>query len=252
MPVSSKNLLVVDWDFFFPRPPEDTEEAFVFYDWGHSENMMFIETLWATRAAGFLMNGKELPKVNGEWRTWWNRFKFDEDCRLYVAESNSRAVHVDVANRVSGEVWLFDAHHDCGYEFKKVREARREGRWSCEDWMVFYGGLLGQRKLHMRYPDHREAAFDEEPLPYYKSLDRKFYYHGEATPVFHTVFVCRSGAWVPPWDDRYFDQFVVLSGLPVVDVGMVEREFSMEEVDDHIRMMRNARQLWEEKKGQDE
>jgi len=98
------SLLVVDWDFFFPMPQADSHESWQLYDWGHAESMIYIKHLWPTRAATFIANGVPLPKVNDEWRTWWQRFSFDRTSVLYFHESNSAAVADEITERVDGEV----------------------------------------------------------------------------------------------------------------------------------------------------
>lgn len=237
------NLLVVDWDFFFPMPPYNTLEAFELYDWGHAESMLYITMLWDSRAATFIMNGKPLPRVNDDWKTFWDRFRFAEDTKLYFHESNSAAVNPEFANDVDGEVWLYDAHHDCGYEKMRSFKAIQSGLWSCEDWMVFYGRHVGVENLHVRYPTHRRDAFEEEPTPYYEKLDRQFDDVAEETPTFSTVFVCRSGAWVPSWCDKEFEEFIALAPMDVEELGdgVVEREFSQEAVDAYVRQIETLR-----------
>ena len=62
-------------------------------------------------------------------------------------------------------------------------------------------------ELHHRYPVWRTAAFELEPEPVVP-VDRAFD-DGTVPPVvFDAVFVCRSGAWVPPWHDQAFIDFV--------------------------------------------
>lgn len=42
---------------------------------------------------------------------------------------------------------------------------------------------------------------------------------GRVEGVFHRVFVCRSGAWVPPWADPGFFAFLEEAPLPKVALG---------------------------------
>ena len=235
----TSNLLVVDWDFFFPMPPANTQRAFELYDWGHAESHMYIGPIWHSRAASFLRNNMPLPDVNNDWHTWWQRFRFADESTLYFHESNAFAVNPRFANYIDGEVWLFDAHHDCGYNRSKSMRAIRTGTWTCEEWMIFYGRMVGVKNLHVRYPIHRPNAFEEEPRPYWSKLDRKFYDPEEETPEFDTVFVCRSGAWVPPWCDEKFERFLNLAPmyLEKVEGGLVERSFDLDEVKAYVKML---------------
>lgn len=235
MSTPKRNLLVVDWDFFFPMPPAGTVEQVYHYDWGHAETGMFIDMLWTPRALDFIQNNLPLPQVNDDWKTFWDRFDIDPEATVYTDESNAGAVNRLVTDDVTGQVWLYDAHHDCGYyPTAETKKQWREGYWTCEDWMVFYGRRLGVRNLHVRYPTHRSAVFTEEPAPYFKNLERKFDDPAEETPTFHNVFVCRSGAWVPPWCDDAHQRFV--HSAPVAEVFELreyyERTFDEQEIRD--------------------
>lgn len=209
------SLLVVDWDYFFRNPMEagDTNDpAYFMYDWGHAESKLFIDgsIIWPSRAHGFWRNDLPLPGVDVP-PGWWGRFDIDPDATLFVADSNAYAGSVsDSEGEPFEDVWLYDAHHDL---FKIQTEAEladwaEQGEYSCENWMFRH--LLDGADLHWRWPHwlHRgpkivdtvpdwielDAAEDTEPPP--------------NTVCFDTVFVCRSGAWVPPWCDEQFVEFV--------------------------------------------
>jgi len=226
-------LLVVDWDYFYPVPPSCTP-AFGWFDWAHAESPLFIQpTLWYGRAADFVARGLPLPSVNLDWEEWWCRFDIAPDAPLFVAESNCAAVS-DEIGPVS-EVWLFDAHHDCGYNKAKATKAVTTGTYSCEDWMLYYGYQLGPRALHVRYPLHRPNAFKEEPKPALPGVDRRFYDEREPTPRFDRMFICHSGAWVPPWCDQQFDQFVSRAGRPAQHLPpAIEREWDQQQLDTYV------------------
>jgi hypothetical protein len=88
-------ILSVDWDFFFPVPNADPQ-LWALYDWQQGENPFFSSGfVWVTRATGFTMNGLPLPGTTGEEQTFWSRFRFKEDCWLWVAES-----HSEIANQI--------------------------------------------------------------------------------------------------------------------------------------------------------
>ena len=221
-------LLVVDWDYFFQDLDGSGDAASQLYDWGHRESEFFIEAVWTMRASGFLRHGMTLPSLTGEQRQFWDRVRIDPKAKLYYHESNCMAAHVKVAKDVD-EVWLYDAHHDAGYaqddglsRVKRNREIYKlasEGRWTCDNWMVYYHAL--QTKLHVRYPSWKTWAFQNEPpdcaLVPDKALDRQPDRYLIPDVTFNRVFVCRSGAWVPPWNnaDREFNAF--LRNAPVAD-----------------------------------
>lgn len=246
-----QNLLVVDWDFFFPSkegdPAIDETGEWMLWDWGHSETMSFmLEHIWIGRAAAFKANGIPRPEMNSEWMDFWDRFNIHEEAVLYFADSNSQAYDPTVQSSwaaKTGSVWLYDAHHDSGYN-KTVPEIFERGTVTCEDWMVPYR-YQHQAELHVRYPRWKHWAFEVEPEAAIPGLDRQFD-DGEPNPVeFHTIFVCRSGAWVPPWCDEDFHDFVYAA--PVGELYEVapcdQREWSEELVEKHEIQMRQLEEL---------
>lgn len=199
------NLLVVDWDYFFPVPQGGPEV--VLYDWGHTEmgGRAMLEGIWHARAAGFVGSGRVLPGLSGLELGWWPRFRFSPKATLYVAESNAQAASKRVAANITS-VWLFDAHHDAGYhQSDGLRNSYANG-FTAEDWLAWYY-LEGVVDLHVRYPQWRTRAFDTEPEPA-ALVDRAFDREAPVPLVFDRVFICRSGVWVPPWHDGAFDEFV--------------------------------------------
>lgn len=204
-------LLVVDFDFFVPIPEQGPRAAL--FDWGHLEAEFFIHDVWPARAAHLQMAGADLPQAEGH-TTFWSRFTFADQVRLLVAESNAAVVGSDAIPRFgeADEVWLFDAHHDAGYGNTDPLEVARGGRLTCEDWMVL-PALCGAT-LHVRYPQWRTVAM-REPEPTV-AVDRQFDDGQPDQEPFDVVFVCRSGAWVPPWCDPAFFEFInsCPAGLP--------------------------------------
>lgn len=217
------NLLVIDWDYFFPTPElghADTQTALSF-DWGHRESPFFVNDVWTLRAAEFLARDLPLPQVNVAWRTFWDRLRIAEDATLYYADSNVHALDQRIMAGVD-ELWLFDAHHDCGYDRTIDRRllVRRQATFTCENWMLAYARLGVD--LHVRYPAWRSYALKVEPRPLI-AVDRRVD-TGAITPSgfttltgwpmlarFDRIYVCRSGAWVPPWADEAFDSFLQLA-----------------------------------------
>lgn len=209
------NLLVVDFDFFFHNPMESGEhqdDEFWLYDWGHSESPLHIDSniIWPSRALGFIHSERPLPQVDVP-DGWWDRFNIDPDSQLYVADSNAYAgLLYDQIGDPFEQVWLFDAHHDL-YKFKTPQEV---AAWhstgqdiTCENWMFKH--LMRGAELHWRYPRWHQLGPDmAESLPDWIGLDAA-YDDGKPMDVeFDTIFLCRSGAWVPPWCDERFMQFM--------------------------------------------
>jgi hypothetical protein len=90
---------------------------------------------------------------------------------------------------------------------------RATGPWeaepACDDWMVYYHRLGARLKVF--YPPWRDPAQEPEPrVPLRREVDPG----GRVEGVFHRVFLCRSGAWVPPWVDPAFFAFLESAPLP--------------------------------------
>lgn len=197
----SSNLLVVDWDYFFVATTGDPSKDMWLFDWGHHEgNILFYEALWPTRAEAFWRNGLEIPTCNDEWRMLWDKVKWSKDGPLFFfADSNMQAVHDDVFNAYD-EVWLLDAHHDCGYG-----RAPTDDRYSCENWMLAYEKHAGSKLIWLP-PAWETDAVQANGPGFAKDLRIVNSMHD--APEFDTVFVCRSGCWTPPWEDQHFMEFI--------------------------------------------
>ena len=237
------NLLVVDYDYFFPEPEWDDPQGML-YDWGHKEAPFFIEGIWGGRAEGFLMNNLPLPDLTGEELTFWDRFTITPDAKLWYADSNSCAVNPSITGKRQpfDTVWLYDAHHDSGYDGLESASLRRqrinvilsEGRFYCDNWTTLYAAACGSL-IYVRYPAWKPWAMEAEPQPLF-DIDRKVDDGTSPDVVFDRVFVCRSGAWVPPWHniDARFEQFVerapVKKKVDLTPGGLTRRSFDLEHV----------------------
>lgn len=234
-----KTLLVVDWDFFFPVVEHPAQDRFpgewMLYDWGHSESIMFIEATWHVRALSFLQSGASLPTTNGQEHLFWDRFDIDDSSELYVSESNALAADVNVSEGV-GEVLLFDAHHDAGYnggnDDSDALDVVRNGRYTCENWMFLYWALGAD--LNVYYPTWRSRAFEIEPTPWVPVNREHDDGLSRVKQKIDRVFICRSGAWVPPWLDKSFLDFVSACPLDVTeelgDYPLAPREFDQAQI----------------------
>lgn len=225
------NLLVVDWDYFFPVPHHDLQEWLLFYDWTHSEGMSptMQEWMWQDRAAMFFNEKGHLPTVDNDYLRFWDRVKLDPTAALTFANSNVHAIsdqygHLWMPGLVE-QVWLFDAHHDSGYgKLKKPKgddfdlaDVFPNGQATCEDWLAYF--TLTGSETHVRYPRWHKKWEQVDRKPDIKPTSRmrdiaknktdKQLEHVE----FGHVFVCRSDAWVPPWCDHDFEVFIARAGF---------------------------------------
>lgn len=239
------NLLVVDFDFFFTKVERMQDSRFpgeaLLYDWGHSEeDSVFFETIWRTRAAQFLLNGHELPGIDRALAAdFWKRFTFSEHAQMLIADSNMYAAHEDVREGITS-VWLFDAHHDCGYHPDAIERMIATHEINCENWMLHYA--MTDVELHMRYPAWRDYAIEGEPQPLIP-LERMVDDGAPVDVVFDRVFVCKSPAWVPSWCDVDWHRFVSAAPLRrkvAMDGSKRVREFNLADVEEDARFQREA------------
>lgn len=217
-------LLVCDFDYFF-KCPDPGEPGWEFYDWGHSERYTawLAEALWETRASAFIMQDEPLPLANNLYNSFWQRFQFSRKAHGYVSDSNFFSMHQRIRRKVH-EVYLYDAHHDCGYEEKPPKF------WDCANWGLYY--LMQGADVVVNYPFWRVGVFKHEEFCYaetlgmglynntrvYGKLTRQFDPGGTVEGSFDKVHICRSGAWVPPWCDHQFTEFVSACPVPLQEL----------------------------------
>lgn len=205
------------------------------FDWGHKEAPFFINSIWNIKAEGFLYYNYDPPRVNNEWKEFSKRFTFSPGAMLSYGDSNAYAGNISNKNGAWNNVYLFDAHHDCGYDVKSFDEWQnilsKEMKFDCSDWMLVH--LMAGSKLHYRSPQWHKQYLTEKPkIPKGVKLDHKPDNGKPLDITFNQVFVCRSGAWVPPWCDKEFMEFLSTWNLPMHQVDKVQmiREFNWEEV----------------------
>jgi hypothetical protein len=205
MSKSIRRLLSIDWDYFFPEKTNDPHE-WPLYDWGHRDGGgFFLNDIWYHRAEGFLANDLPLPGTTGVEKTFWDRFQFTPDCRLYIADSHMHIYNRSVFNGIT-EAWSYDAHHDAGYTDMTPQQFLDRDQVSCADWTVAYK-LVRDIDTKVFYPKWRDWAMEYEKamiLPVERQVDDEAVVDGK----FHRIFLCRSGGWTPPWVDENFEAFV--------------------------------------------
>jgi hypothetical protein len=206
-------LLTIDFDYFFPMPHDDVMEFVTYYDWGHSESWGgdFGDMMWFTRASTFYRGGKELPQVTDEWRTFAERFTFNEEYGATLIVANS---HVYGAADGYGElwrpgeideVWLFDAHHDSGYGHGYG--VGKSDNITCENWLAYFTNHGAE--THVRYPRWHTSWHDVDREPDVPPTSRTIDIGTNKIGVeFDVVMLARSDAWVPPWCDAAWSAFV--------------------------------------------
>lgn len=202
------NLLSIDFDFWL-RVPKILE-----MDMETREAPFWIKHMWSIRAATALSQGRDLrkelalaadepsPDRLGQWLVG-RGIKFG---KCAVAESHGHAN--SYFNRYKDiNLIHIDAHHDFGYHLDEL---------NCDNWVQHLVGHGSVRRITLIYPKWRLVEHGE----WNKCVDGKIskwrksgieinVVHGlaENMPtdmVFRKTFICRSGAWVPPWLDTHF------------------------------------------------
>ena len=192
-------LLSVDWDFFFPVPEIDKE---FLYDWGHSENPSIPNSiLWNIRGVDFIQRNKPLPLTSGEELNFWERFCFVPDVALYYADSHFNIYSAKVRKNIT-EIWNFDAHHD---SYQTEKQMLDKGLITCENWATLFSSI--GIKVNTVYPQWKKWAIKEDK-PKGTIEKRRVDNKNKFQEHFDRIFVCRSGAWTPPWIDKYFWDFI--------------------------------------------
>lgn len=232
--------LSVDFDYFV--------RSLGSWDWGHRESPFFQSGfIWQTRVAPFIMQGVDLreemdpetyaePKPSQFWDDLQDlNYNLDIAPVFAVGDSHAGAAPFfdEVARRITGEpadvLINFDAHHDLGYcEWARINEMLKEGVCTCDMWLCALMKWWPQLESRIVFPDWmKEEYIIEKQLKSLEALprdvtsrvDMDFFSDDEEeiNPVViesgeqldvQAVFVCRSSAWVPPWLDEDFVQFV--------------------------------------------
>lgn len=204
------NVLSVDWDYFFP--------CTYAFDWGSRETLFNIETFWTVRAynkmlfdeQGRMMRREKAPyaidafRPREDWRSFWETYCRISPSKLVVAESHYTIAEVLnlLAQQMKGasfRVVNFDAHHDAGYQKGKPVV-------DCDNWAQKVASITDYTLV---YPAYREG-YNPQPDPI-REPDRTLY--GPPDPsdlpsIYLLCFVCRSGAWTPPWSDDKWIEFI--------------------------------------------
>lgn len=192
-------LVSLDWDFMFPSVDG--------YDWGHREAMLFIEQLWVFRYGEHDLFTKEV--AHEKLRVDKTRYSMIVKKVLTglnpqaICVSESHAAIVEFVEsvwpkRLGGiELWNFDAHHDSGYGQDKLE---------CGNWVLSLVKKDTLREYTLVYPDWRKAEPEGgfNPNKFQRCHVRTMYasdFKKVANNDIRLLFVCRSGAWTPPWED---------------------------------------------------
>lgn len=231
-------------------------DYFVFEDsrWGfnHSETELGIGFAWTARLAEHQLRGSDLRQATALIRAqpWPGRFwktleglgyRFDQVRSLVVADSHKWAYFAfDASTGPRPEtirIVHFDAHHDLLYSVPGLEASIAHEDPGCDNWqmmtllrypelasLVVFPAWKGMRDwdiLTERFPDMEtdDGRKDYDVSARVKPVVWPDPRVGLAAGTVDRIFICRSGAWVPPWHDRAFQRFCEeagrVSGRPV-------------------------------------
>jgi len=213
----------VDWDFFFPNINQ--------WDYGHKENPFFINQIWQLRASS-PSNPIEKIVPRESYRRFWNRL---EKLGLkppicFVTESHTFNFDLVMLEEGLDVLLVFDQHVDA---YDKHPE-----HVTCENWLLQSLRRAPQLRAYVVLPTHQwdddkangpeipEDVSDRLTLvkdPHFEGLAQEF----RGANVLAS-YICRSGAWTPPWSDDQFMDF--LSGVEWMEFpehGLFERTFDL-------------------------
>lgn len=279
-PVNSpedKIWLSIDFDYFVREDPS--------WDFGHGESAMYMDFLWAIRAGSCLARGMDLREETSPRkyavptpREFWEKiaglgFDFSGVKQASVADSHMYGfLAFDRRPQERTRIVHFDAHHDLGYRsIQKIRKIIQQERADCSDWLFH---TIRSRKVQtsLVYPTWKGAKEWDllcDTWQASKGRDKALYssalrfVHGNVWSETYVesligkverVFICRSGAWVPPWLDGEFIRFVAglekVAGVQAQKAflqhegrdPLKERNFSWEEVEKRAEIDRRVMQ----------
>jgi len=259
--------LSIDFDFFVYEDPS--------WEFGHSETQLGIDKAWTIRLAQHRIHKVDLlkemtlrkakPTPGAFWKTLQKLgYRFDKTKSVSVADSHKWAYHA--LRRRKGEpktsetrIVHFDAHHDLFYSINGLVASVDNDDPSCENWhfmtldkypklesLVVYPAWKGMhdwdesmgRFIDLATPDGKDVLeiLANRVTPVVWPDPRVAEAAGDVT----RIFICRSGAWVPPWHDRAFQRFCAeaehVCGRPVRHLGppMNKRKIDMATVNDAV------------------
>jgi hypothetical protein len=236
----NQRLLSVDFDFYFPM---DCARR----DWGTSEDHshQLQSVLWMHRAAGMLCHDEPLPYTTGDECYLWDRVGFRDDAVCYVAESHDmirgviRKMRGDLSHKTHpryAPIISLDAHHDAGYS--------EHEKQNCGNWALWAHRTCNLR-TRVLYPQWRREVPEQAPrLHAGKRATVRTYDKGEDLGTFDNMFVCRSGAWVPSWCDKAFQDFLSSCPIPIKPLEPVYiRPFDLKEARQMADSLRDMERL---------
>lgn len=225
-----KTILSIDFDFW-------AEHDVLSCDFGHRESPFFIETMWSCRAAYMFMRdarwkpssmvrvsrNEPAPRDFRDYLSEQCSVRFNADGELSIAESHASIVpwlDTHFANDTL-QIINVDAHCDWGYSGSSGDAV------DCGEWVRTLVEDCRIARIVQQYPswntldwsdvfERRRDVWSERGIDIEVSHGLNGGWLDGGGIDVDGVFICRSGAWVPPWLDGHFEQ-LVLSFLEAFD-----------------------------------
>ncbi len=225
--------LSIDWDFFSREEEE--------WDFGHDETQTFFDIAWTARASMFLAQGQDLREETALHHAdpMPSRFfaslrragyRFDNVRRVVVADSHKWAYQVFDRRVNPGphtstcRIVHFDAHHDLIYGGLEAQKCLKADHPDCGNWHLLTLARYDHLRSLIVYPSwkgtqewdlHRDILTGSAGFKMRRYIEAKTKVCVWPDPRVEKmagdvemIFICRSGAWVPPWHDGAFRKFV--------------------------------------------
>ena len=216
-----RRILSIDWDYFFPDSMP--------YDMGHSERHgpLMQEILWSTRAASHhQVSGQSLldhyiPTIPPGF---WDIVK-GVPKQVYVADSHLK-IWVVISPLLFAQVTSLDAHHDCAYNPQRKLSAKTIV--DCGNWGYWSRQTFNTGRLDLWYPGWRKSSPEQFGGRQRAYKPTTLNYGLPAPAEYDFVFICRSGAWTPPWFDKDFLWFSQSLGRQKCLENVEPRDLTME------------------------
>lgn len=201
-PFIMKNVMSVDWDFFFP-------DAYDYWDGqGIDETETYLINAWRdTDKKDF-----RLKSMKSFWKTI-NKF-FVLPKVIHLSDSHKELYRL---LKNDERLYLFDSHHDC-YNYNKETD--------CGNWGTHW--LHKNKNTELNWISQLKAR-DTNNISYHihnKALDKimtisykEFIQVSKGLKIeIDCLHICRSGCWSPPWFDDMFIKFARQLGVPLINI----------------------------------
>lgn len=203
----TKLFVSIDWDYCVPID--------IINDWGHNESYMFIYLIWNMRKYMYQEDGKIKMTNLSEIEIPPFDIPLFKSKRMSVAESHSSAYDCFKSKISKNDHILlihYDLHHDIwtphsehilaeNWLFQLIKQT--ECKWSVNHIYPKWKNEFGYSKD----PFNEEKYVSLLKKECNNLISWKIVESFETSKIIDQLFLCRSGAWIPPSVDEQFRQY---------------------------------------------